>query len=105
MKLNKNMPYGEIFGTVENGAKYVQGGYEFDVNGDPLPGQGLHTNPAEDVTEEQMIDANGEGDVEVTEPVADYSTMPASQIKKMVKDLGGEYKNRAQGIEYLESLN
>lgn len=107
MKLDKSRPYGTVIG-LNDGTRYVQDGFNFNVHGELMPGQVIkpkkEEKPAFLPVEEDVIDGAG-GEVEVSEPEEeDYETMPASEIKKRVLAAGGDYINRGEGIKFLTEL-
>ena len=129
-KLNKDLPYGQIFGDTKDDACFKQGNVRFDAEGNPVPGQTGVDYSVADATVDPVVMADATVDASVmadagtidvspeeatltavsTEDPDDhvpdgikYEELAASEIKKMVQDAGGEYVNRDQGIDYLKS--
>jgi hypothetical protein len=106
-RLNKNLPFSRIYGETADGAIYKQGKVRFDAQGDPVPGQaGVDYGPDKE-PEVEIIDGSG-GEVEIVDDSetlneSDFDSIAASEIRRMVNDAGGEYLNRAQGIEFLRN--
>lgn len=78
MKLDKSKPYGENFGALTDGVKYIQGGMEFSFDGTCL-------------TEEPK------------ETGAHYEDMHHKTLKKLVEERGGEWSSKEDAIKWLEA--
>lgn len=97
-KLDRSKPYGTISGKTENNARYVQDGQEFDAL-ENLIGAGKVGAAAPPKAQEP------EPEPEVEPPkTSSIDDLKAGDIKQLVEDRGGVYKNKKQGIEFLNNV-
>ncbi len=86
-KLDRNQPYG-MLGYNELGRKFVQAGKFYGI--DEL----LIKDKEVEIEDEEQIDA--------LIPELKWETLNWREIKKLVIDAGGEWSNKANGIEFLK---
>ena len=81
--LDRTRHYGENFGFVENGAKYVQDGKDFDASGNEIVSEPV-VEPVEPELEpvvEPIAETVLEQDVITEEPVAEPVVEPVTEVK------------------------
>lgn len=83
--LDRTRPFGETFGVHK--AKYTQDGAEFDAKGRLLGDRA----PKEDIP---SLNADSQ--------VIPLDKLSISELKELVQQAGGEYKNRVEAIEFLK---
>lgn len=100
--LDRNLPYSEVHGMP--GIRYVQDGKTYNAGGHEVsPDSGVIINherpqpsPRDDTVIRLAYVAESENDIGKT-----IETMHWKQLKNIVENYGGEWKNREQAIQFL----